>query len=58
MLAYLGFAPLPSQSTVGVCNEITLLFLYYISSRLGTLLNTLRTGDADLRFHITTVQDG
>jgi hypothetical protein len=22
------------------------------------LLNTLRTGDADLRFHITTVQDG
>jgi len=22
------------------------------------LLNTLRTGDADLRFYITTVQDG
>ena len=24
----------------------------------GTELNTLRTGDADLRFYITTVQDG
>ena len=23
-----------------------------------TLINTLRTGDADLRFYITTVQDG
>ena len=23
-----------------------------------TVLNTLRTGDADLRFYITTVQDG
>jgi len=24
----------------------------------GLLFNTLRTGDADLRFYITTVQDG
>jgi len=24
----------------------------------GCLVNTLRTGDADLRFYITTVQDG
>ena len=24
----------------------------------GTCINTLRTGDADLRFYITTVQDG
>jgi len=24
----------------------------------GTAINTLRTGDADLRFYITTVQDG
>jgi len=25
---------------------------------LGTAVNTLRRGDADLRFYITTVQDG
>ena len=30
--------PSPSQNTVGVCNQITLLILYYISSRLVTLL--------------------
>ena len=24
----------------------------------GNIINTLRTGDADLRFYITTVQDG
>ena len=24
----------------------------------GVTVNTLRTGDADLRFYITTVQDG
>jgi len=28
----------PSQNTVGICNQITLLILYYISSRLVTLL--------------------
>jgi len=39
--------PPPTQNTVGVCNQIT---LYYISFRLVSLLNTLRTGDADLRF--------
>ena len=27
-----------SQNTVGVCNQVTLLVLYYISSRLVTLL--------------------
>jgi len=30
--------PPPSQNTVGVCNQITFLILYYISSRLLTLL--------------------
>ena len=30
--------PPPSHHTVGVCNQITLLILYYISSRLVTLL--------------------
>jgi hypothetical protein len=30
--------PTPSQITVVVCNQITLLILYYISSRLLTLL--------------------
>ena len=28
------------------------------SQELCACLNTLRTGDADLRFYITTVQDG
>jgi len=30
--------PPPSQKTVGVCNQITLLILYYTSSQLVTLL--------------------
>ena len=30
--------PSPSQNTVPVCNQITFLILYYISSRLVTLL--------------------
>ena len=30
--------PPPTQNTVGVCNQVTLLILYYISSRLVTLL--------------------
>ena len=33
--------PPPSQSTEGVCNQITFLILYYISSRLVTLLKSL-----------------
>jgi len=28
------------------------------SAVVGLLVNTLRTGDADLRLYITTVQDG
>jgi len=31
----------PSQNTVGDCNQITLLILYYISSRLVTLLKVI-----------------
>jgi hypothetical protein len=31
----------PSQNTVGVCKQITLLILYYISSRLVTLLKII-----------------
>ena len=30
--------PLPNQNTVGICNQITLPILYYISSRLLALL--------------------
>ena len=33
--------PPPSQNTVGVCNQITILILYYISSRLLTLLKAI-----------------
>ena len=33
--------PPPNQNTVGVCNQITLLILYYISSRLVTLLKVI-----------------
>ena len=31
-------APPPSQNTLGVCNQITLLIHYYITSRLVSLL--------------------
>ena len=30
----------------------------YIVASCWTVINTLRTGDTDLRFYITTVQDG
>ena len=33
--------PEPNQITVGVCNQITLLILSYISSRLVTLLKVI-----------------
>jgi len=33
--------PPPSQNTVGVCKHITLLILYYVSSRLVTLLKVI-----------------
>ena len=31
---------------------------FYMFDKGGGKINTLRTGDADLRFYITTVQDG
>jgi len=41
------------MSTVHYCS-------YYsqLNTNLTSLINTLRMGDADLRFYITTVQDG
>jgi len=33
--------PRPSQNTVAVCNQITLLIPYYISSRLVNLLKII-----------------
>ena len=35
--------PPPSQNTVGVCNQITLLVSYYISSTLVPLLKVINT---------------
>jgi hypothetical protein len=40
--------PPPSQNTVGFCKQITLLILYYISSRSITLLKVI---DAPLRVY-------
>ena len=39
----------------------TEMWLYHTGGHVKTgklAINTLRTGDADLRFYITTVQDG
>jgi hypothetical protein len=33
-------------------------FCYVVLCLVTTAVNTLRTGEADLRFYITTVQDG
>jgi len=38
--------------------NFNLLLLLKISIKQKEASNTLRTGDADLRFYITTVQDG
>ena len=40
--------PSPSQITVGVCNQITLLILCYIRSRLSTLLK-----DCDVHIQVS-----
>jgi len=42
--------PPPSQNTVGVSNQITLIILYYTSSRLVTLLKVTdaRIQDSDI----------
>ena len=39
------------------CTSKTVLF-WFVAKKILHLLNTLRTADADLRFYITTVQDG
>jgi hypothetical protein len=41
-----------SQNTVGICNQITLLFLYYISSRLVTFLKVIDVQVSDI-LHLT-----
>ena len=46
------------QSHPSGAKERIELYFHSHQCRHGVLLNTLRTGDADLRFHITTVQDG
>jgi hypothetical protein len=35
--------PPPSQNTVGVCNQVTLLIFYYINSRLAPPLKVINT---------------
>ena len=42
----------------GLCTDGLCHFTYCINITGKTNINTLRTGDADLRFYITTVQDG
>ena len=46
--------PPPTQNTVGVCNQIALLILYYIISKLVTLFKVI---DAPIQvpniFHLT-----
>ena len=46
--------PQPSQYTVGVCKQINLIIIYYISSRLTTLIKII---DAPIQvsdiFHLT-----
>jgi hypothetical protein len=43
----------PSRSGSGVVQREM-----KVRTEMVAVLNTLRTGDADLRFYITTVQDG
>jgi len=38
--------------------RLEMLLGIFIISNLANFVKTLRTGDADLRFYITTVQDG
>jgi len=42
----------PSQNTVGICNQINLLILYYISFRLVTLLKV-----KDAPMHVSDILD-
>ena len=50
-IEYLGeMVPPPSQNSVLICNQITLLILHYISSRLVTLLQV-----ADAPVHVPNI---
>ena len=53
----------PRQGLYGIFNSVTrvgneIFVLKYDCRREGVIFSTLSTGDADLRFYITTVQDG
>jgi len=50
-----GYVPL---SSLCWCRLPVALVCILDFKQSGEVLNTLRTGDADLRFYITTVQDG
>ena len=45
-------------SCVFICFPINCTFTVGMCNLRDGSVNTLRTGDADLRFYITTVQDG
>ena len=45
-------------NTIKYVVKIDWSFEYCLLINCTTVFNTLRTGDADLRFYITTVQDG
>jgi len=47
--------PPPIQNTVEICNQITLLILYYISSRLLTLLKVIVVSVKDSDIFYPTV---
>jgi len=47
-----------SRVLVVVASSATKPVKDYLVFRINSSINTLRTGDADLRFYITTVQDG
>ena len=38
--------------------RISQFFFFFLGGGVKFSLNTLRTGDVDLRFYVTTVQDG
>ena len=46
------------SSKINVHCQLSSVPCVFLISHLFSRLNTLRTGDADLRFYITTVQDG
>ena len=67
-ILYMFRAPLCSSSGESIVLTRYLVYVKYVGDRLVCrfrwncssiqCINTLRTGDADLRFYVTTVQDG